>query len=204
MVDTPPKLTFGYLKIWIGPMASGKTTKALNEAMVKSITHSTLYISYEGSSKRDVAGGDEANFSSHNALLKSSPTNITFVSTVLLSEVDVRNYDVIVIDEANFYKDLYFLVKHWLKLNKYIIVVGLDGDYKQEKFGHILDLIPLCDKIKKTRAVCGMCAIEVNQSANFMGFRGVPAPFTKRNIQCDQVELIGGNDIYTSVCRRHL
>lgn len=194
----------GYLKVIIGPMTSGKTTKALNEAIVKAINHSVLYVTFKGSNDRAVEGGDTHNFTSHNSLLKVLPGSIFCFCTLELSTVDVSEYDVILVDESNFYQDLVVSVMKWLSMNKYIIVVGLDGDYKQEKFGQVLDLIPICDDVKKISAECSLCKTEYGLSHLSHSIKGVPAPFSKRNVKSDEIELIGGTDIYTAVCRKHL
>ena len=44
-----------------------------------------------------------------------------------------------------------------LRYRKKIFLYGLDGDYKQEKFGEILDLIPLCDHVEKLKSPCLYC-----------------------------------------------
>jgi thymidine kinase len=59
----------------------------------------------------------------------------------------------IMINEAQFYPDLIEFVKEFTKM-KNVYVYGLDGDFKQEKIGHILDIIPLCDTIQKLKANC--------------------------------------------------
>ena len=69
----------------------------------------------------------------------------------------------ILINEAQFFPDLVSFVKEFL--NKNIYIYGLDGDFKQEKIGYILDLVPLCDSIQKLKAVCDC---------------GEPAIFSKR------------------------
>jgi thymidine kinase len=70
--------------------------------------------------------------------------------------------------------------------NKSVYVGGLDGDYKMNKFGQILDLIPLCDKIEKLHAICSMCK--------------KPAPFTKR-LTNETEQTVIGSDNYIPVCR---
>jgi thymidine kinase len=74
---------------------------------------------------------------------------------------DIHNYDkslldaeVFMINEAQFFQDLVPFVKEQLSKDKIIYVYGLDGDYKQEKIGTILDLVPLCDTIQKLKANC--------------------------------------------------
>ena len=49
----------------------------------------------------------------------------------------------IIIEEAQFFKDLFLFVIDQVELRgKNVIVVGLDGDSNRNKFGEILDLIP--------------------------------------------------------------
>ena len=48
----------------------------------------------------------------------------------------ILNASSIFINEAQFYPDLVDFVKHFMK-TKNIYVYGLDGDFKQEKIGHI-------------------------------------------------------------------
>ena len=40
---------------------------------------------------------------------------------------------------------------------KIVIVAGLDGDFKRNQFGPVVDLIPIAEKIKKMSAVCFSC-----------------------------------------------
>jgi thymidine kinase len=58
----------------------------------------------------------------------------------------------IMINEAQFYPDLVDFVKRFIHKNIYIY--GLDGDFKQERIGQILDIIPLCDSVQRLKAIC--------------------------------------------------
>ncbi len=66
-------------------------------------------------------------------------------------------------------------------------VYGLDGDFKQDVFGEILQLIPLCDEYVKLYAVC-KC--------------GINAAFSKR--LSENKEQYMPNDTYLPVCRECL
>lgn len=91
----------------------------------------------------------------------------------------------IMINEAQFYPDLVEFVKEFSQKNIYIY--GLDGDFRQEKIGYILDLIPLCDTVTKLRATCACSE---------------PAIFSKRlGIETDQYL---PNAEYIPVCRKCL
>ncbi|WJX22937.1 thymidine kinase [Trifolium repens] len=98
--------------------------------------------------------------------------------------------DVIGIDEAQFFDDLYDFCREAADHDgKTVIVAGLDGNYLRKSFGSVLDIIPLADSITKLTARCEIC--------------GKNALFTLRKTQDKQVELIGGVDVYMPVCRQH-
>ncbi|KAM1456326.1 hypothetical protein FF1_005331 [Malus domestica] len=98
--------------------------------------------------------------------------------------------DVIGIDEAQFFEDLYdFCSEAADRDGKKVIVAGLDGDYLRRKFGSVLDIVPLADSVTKLTARCELC--------------GKRAFFTLRKTEEMQTELIGGADVYMPVCRQH-
>ena len=114
------------------------------------------------------------------------------VKTNNLDELNYDKVDVIAIDEAQFFVGLRQFVKKALGHDKTVLLTGLDGDYKQEKIGEILDCIPLADKVFKLSAMCMKC------------MDGTHGPFTKRIVNSDKVELVGGKEMYMAVCRKHL
>jgi thymidine kinase len=141
--------------------------------------------------------------------------------------------DVIAIDEAQFFPDLTdfctFAADHD---DKRVVLAGLDGDFLRRKFGQVLDLVPLADKVTKLTAICRFCqqeehAQEENQnskgtSSGNDGFNAkdnvgksgallvgkstsYPAVFTLR-ISAEsgtEQEVVGGADTYAPVCRKH-
>jgi thymidine kinase len=65
---------------------------------------------------------------------------------------------IILINEAQFFTDLFESVVTMVETYKCVVVLcGLDGDFKRNKFGSILDLIPYCDKVEKLHAFCSNC-----------------------------------------------
>ena len=102
------------------------------------------------------------------------------------------NADVIAVDEAQFFEGLRPFVEQALKEEKHVILAGLDGDFKQQVFGEILELIPLADEVTKLKALCMVC------------MNGTLGPFTKRTVKNDEQELVGDADVYRAVCRMHL
>tara|TARA_B110000261_G_scaffold153026_1_gene183185 strand:- start:1735 stop:2199 length:465 start_codon:yes stop_codon:yes gene_type:complete len=95
---------------------------------------------------------------------------------------------IILINEAQFFTDIVGWVKCAVERHqKKIYLCGLDGDYKREQFGELLDLIPFCDKITKLHSICGVC-------------KKKDAIFTKRVVPSGEQKLIG-NEEYIPVCR---
>jgi thymidine kinase len=111
---------------------------------------------------------------------------------VVLSRLDdsvkLINADVILINEGQFFEDLLPAVEHMLQHNKKIYISGLDGDFERKKFGQILDLIPLCDKVTKMTSLCGLCK------------DGTAGIFSKR-ITSEKEQTVVGSDNYIPVCR---
>ena len=96
----------------------------------------------------------------------------------------------IIIEEAQFFKDLFLFVIDQVELRgKNVIVVGLDGDSDRENFGEIHKLIPLCDDIVKLKAYCSICK------------DGTLGIFSKRLSQKKDKILIGSSRDYIAVCR---
>ena len=111
----------------------------------------------------------------------------------LIESSDYQKSDVIVIEEAQFFKDLFDFVTLSVDTNnKTLVIAGLDGDYKREPFGDILRLIPHAESVNKLHALCTLCG------------DGTKASFTKRLVNNNQCVLVGSTESYIPVCRKHL
>jgi thymidine kinase len=168
-------------------MYSGKTTK-LNGELIRfsfaSCYKSKIVKIIHSSDVRIDTYSDEFG-STHNPSYKSIK-DIDVIRTSKLKDLNLDNYEIIGIDEAQFFEDL-LVVKDW---NKTVFVSGLDGDSHKRKFGHILDLIPYCDTIVKLCAICQNCSSKGKM---------VDAPFTiKLDGKSDQIDVDGK---YIPVCR---
>ena len=169
------------LNLIIGPMFSGKTTELLRIAKrLSSINLRVLLLNYYEDKRYS-----DYEMSTHDKT--SLPCK--FISN--FDNIEYKDYDVICINEAQFLPQLVKFSKKMLNENKTLYICGLDGDYKQEKFGELLDLIPLSDSITKLHAFCSICK------------DGTHAHFTKRLVSNKYQKLIG-SDQYIPVCRKHL
>ena len=184
----------GRLDIFIAPMFGGKTASLLRKlTQMREIGFNVLYINH-CLDNRSTEG-----WSTHCPVLKNNKLDIQTLKTNDLQTVEksqLTDFDVIGIDEAQFF-DSYLIdfVKDLVDVQcKYVIVAGLDGDYKRQKFGYILDLIPIADNVAKLHAYCKICSREK---------KTVAALFTQ--YIGDEIAgniLIGGADKYIPVCRK--
>ena len=111
------------------------------------------------------------------------------IEGILTPEI-LKTHTIFLINEGQFFPDLYITVRELVDIHhKKVYVCGLDGDYKREKFGQILDLIPICDNVKKYKAICTVCK------------NGTKAIFSKRKTQDKKQKIIGINN-YIPVCRK--
>lgn len=193
----------GTLYIKVGPMFSGKTTWLNNELTTFADQgFRVLRIAHSEDKRDDVAWCDESG-STHNSSFRGLSDKISIIRTHELSKVDVINFDVVGIDEGQFYPDLYECVTVWVDAGKHVRVVGLDGDSFMKPFGDIARLLPISDHFEKITARCRIC-LDLLQKVDFKGnLLNIEAPFTKRTVQSKQQKLVGGSNAYIAVCRFH-
>ena len=176
----------GKLDLIVGCMFSGKSTEMIRLVnRYKNIKDLNLLIINH---KSDNRYGTNI-VSSHDKL------QIDCISLYSLKSLkETENYikaDVIFIEEGQFFKDLYSFTVYSLEVkNKRMFIFGLDGDYLKNPFGDICRLLPMCENIKKLKALCAKCQ------------DGTEANFTKRIVESKKIELVGVNE-YIPVCRYH-
>ena len=169
-----------WLELILGCMFSGKTSaleKIYKQHEICSV--GCIAINFTGDKRY-----------SDSMLSTHDKTTIPCVFASRLEEVTdtVSKFQVILINEGQFFEDLVPWVDERIKEKKSIYVCGLDGDFRQNKFGTILDLIPKADMYTKLTALCAHCK------------SGARASFTYRKTDSKEQTLIG-SDEYIPVCR---
>ena len=180
-------LNSGYLELILGPMFSGKTSKLLE--LYKQFNFCSIPVSIVNHSCD--TRYHETMVSSHDKVMAPcfQCTELNQLWTIdKNAEFQLKNVDIILINEGQFFPDLYEVVVDMLKHGKKIYISGLDGDFKRNKFGHMLDLVPLCDKVTKLTSLCSLCK---NGTLGIFSMR-----LTKETEQT-----IVGSDNYIPVCR---
>jgi thymidine kinase len=173
----------GYLEIILGSMYSGKSTRLVEIYKQCNFCNISVAVINHSIDNRY----DEELLSTHDKI------KIPCIKTEKLFDISRENKietsSVILINEGQFFSDLYDFTVSMLKNNKKIYICGLDGDFERKKFGSILDLIPLCDKVTKLTSLCSKCK------------NGTPGIFSMRLTSETEQTLIG-SDNYIPVCRK--
>ena len=172
--------TSAYLEIILGGMYAGKSTRLVEiYKQCKFCDIPVLVINHSLDTRYDV-----------ELLSTHDQVKIPCIKTEKLFDLFLVTYEksVILINEGQFFPDLEEFVKMLLSQNKKVYVCGLDGDFERKKFGKILDLIPLCDKVTKLTSLCSLCK------------NGTPGIFSKR-ITSEKQQTVVGSDNYIPVCR---
>ena len=188
----------GYLELIIGPMFSGKTTELLEIYKKCKFCNITVTIINHTIDKRY----HDTMVSSHDRItapcLQANKLNDIWTDSGFNESGNnsdkyahrlLRTSDVILINEGQFFSDLYDVVVDMLNNNKKIYICGLDGDFERKKFGSILDLIPLCDKVRKLTSLCSLSK------------DGTSAIFSMR-LTDETEQTVVGSDNYIPVCRK--
>lgn len=176
----------GHLTVIIGCMFAQKTTELLRHIRrYRSIGFKVLVINY----KHDTRYGESV-IASHD--LDTVPARAV-ENLSEITEDTIKEYDVIVIDEGQFYSDLVDNVTKWVDehQNLKVVVSGLDGDARRQPFGQILQLIPHAERVERLSSYCAVCR------------DGTAAHFSKRIVASDTTVDIGAADKYIPVCRFH-
>jgi thymidine kinase len=174
----------------VGPMFSGKSSLLLNyERRFTIAKKKILTINHSFDSRYSVSG----KITTHDRIESFSRNHMT-VSTQHFNEIMKNDYggfddfDIIIIDEIQFFENMVDFITHWTNLGKTVIGAGLSGDYKMKPFPSMNELFSVADKITHITATCSCCGDE--------------APFTKRLIkESEEQVVVGGSESYEPRCR---
>ena len=152
-----------YLELIIGPMYSGKSSRLVEiYKQCKFCNISVAVINHSIDNRYD-----EELLSTHDKV------KIPCIKANRLS--DVWSYDIDLQNDIN-------KIPNGQEKFK-------DGDFERKKFGSILDLIPLCDKVTKLTSLCSKCK------------DGTPGIFSMR-LTNEVEQTVVGSDNYIPVCRK--
>jgi len=181
----PQESKIGYLELIIGPMFSGKTTALIElENDYREDDGFTSFVINHGDDNRYGTDGFMRTHDRRKLLAHHGKKLMDF-----LKDPHILEYDVILINEGQFFPDLVKFVIIMVEVHKKKVhVAGLNGDFRKNVFGDILKLIPHCDDVRKLSANCGIC------KKQRIGI------FSMRKTRETEQKLVGANN-YVAACR---
>ena len=169
----------GKIELILGPMFSGKSTRLI-ELMRKYVykAKKTIMVKFYA----DQRYTDKSEVVTHD-LIKYDSINCK----ILRNSFDtLKEYDVIGIDEGQFFADLVEVCEELALMGKIVLIAALNGDFRMEPFPVIQRIIAKADKIKLLKAYCFNCHKD--------------AKFSLRIVQSNETVLIGAGEAYKPAC----
>lgn len=181
----------GHLTIFYGSMFAEKTSTMTNAVERHHLAKRRCLIVKHGIDNRYDHLAKNGGIVTHAGYEHSV---VKVVQTHKLSDIDVAEYDVIGVDELQFFDDME-LVDAWADQGKIVYAAALDGNFLTQPFEspttrkRVTDLIASSDDSFKLHAVCMRCG----DDASFTVRTGGPISGTVD---------VGGKDKYIAVCRK--
>lgn len=180
----------GYLEIILGPMFSGKTSKLIEIYKQYRFCEIDVLV---------VNHAEDIRYSSHSMNTHDNIAidciSIDNIRSLINEKIDIftsKKPLAVLINEGQFFNDLYTSVYEMVNIHKtHVYIGGLDGDYKREKFGQLLDLIPICDKVYKLHSLCYHCK---NGSRAIFSYRTDKKSLNQKHV--------GASECYIPLCRK--
>ena len=171
----------GKITLLLGPMFSGKSSFLLSEIDKAAIAKIPCCIVRPKTDKRK--------FFTHSKRESYICDNYNVDD---LNNVPADKYNVICIDEGQFFKSLYHSLE-WAKEGKRIFISALNGDRHQKEWKATQEMIPLADEIIFLKAVCSKCG---SYEASFS--------YKLHDTSADQVDIGGSAESFIALCRECL
>jgi thymidine kinase len=176
----------GWLEVVCGPMFSGKSEEMIRRLRRAEIARQRVVIFKPAIDDRY----DATDVVSH-AGIRMRAVPVGGVAELL---EHARGYDVVGIDEAQFFEPA--IVDAALALadgGARVIAAGLDQDFRRLPFGPMPDLLAHAEFVDKLQAVCHRCGGGATTTQRLVD--GLPAPYSGATI------VVGANEQYEARCR---
>lgn len=178
-------LNVGQIQLILGPMFSGKSTELIRRISRYTISEKKCVIIKYSKDNRYSNHDDKLythNKEIHEAISTHSLTNG-------LSIQIKEEYDVIGIDEGQFFTDLDVFCEEMCNHGKIVIIAALSGTFQRKSWKSVSNIIPLANEISHLTSICHKCKKD-------------GASFTYRISQEEEITVIGGIEKYWAVCNK--
>ena len=179
----------GKITIYMGCMYSGKTSALISSCRRHlSIDRKILVINYAGDNR----------YSEFSEIVSHNKDKISCLKVNKLGDINldlILNVESIMIDEGQFFTDLFEYVSQWAdELDVHVVIAGLDGTSERTPFGDMLKLIPHAEEVERLTAFCSECRD---------GTVAVYSKYFGETAKDENGVAIGGAEAYRPVCRKH-
>lgn len=190
----------GCLKLFIGPMYAGKTTKLIECINEQILCNQTCIVVKHAIDDRYDNTTDKINVHDNIIYKKYIVTHSGYKwdKCDIISSPNIQNilhklkeFNVVGISEGHFFEDL-GLITELCNFGIKVFVEGLNSDYLQNPFKSIIEIIPKCSDIKFYKGVCNYCKTPNSSS------------YSIRLTDDKNQIVVGGVDLYKAVCMQCL
>ena len=171
-------MKIGKITLLLGPMFSGKSSILLSEIDKASIAKIPCCIVRPKTDTRE--------FFTHSKMNSRECDNYNVDD---LNDVPCEKYEVVCIDEGQFFKSLNKTLE-WASQGKRVFISALNGDRHQKEWKITQEMIPLVDEIVFLKAVCSKCG---SYEASFS--------YKLHDTSISQVDIGGSAESFIALCR---
>lgn len=179
----------GYVEVITGCMFAGKTEELIRRINVLEFAKKKVLVFKPLIDNRY----------SENAIVSHAGSQATSINAKDAREVysyciQHPEYDVIAIDEVQFYdEDIILVIEELAKMGKRVMVAGLDTDFRGEPFGVMPKLLTMAEFVTKLTAVCVQCGSPATRTQRLVNDK--PAKYS------DPIIMVGAAEAYEARCR---
>lgn len=177
----------GSLHLILGPMFAEKSTTLLRQFRRYQLTKKKcLLVKYQGDDRYT----DKDYIATHDRILSTEQAYPCHHLSELEHKhgVDLDGFDVICIDEIQFFPDKLEFCQKWRGRGKIVVVCGLYADFQRYPFPELPELIAICDKAEFLKAICIDCYQDKATTSH------------RLSDETDRV-VVGGSDKYVPLCQ---
>lgn len=179
----------GWIEVICGSMFSGKSEELIRRVRRAQFAKQKIIVFKP---EIDNRYSDDEVVSHNGATVIARP----ITSSVQIQQYDLAGFDVIAIDEAQFFDDnIVDTVMTLANEGFRVIIAGLDQDFRGEPFGPMPRLMAVAEHVTKLQAVCTVCGSPASRTQRLIN--GAPARYE------DPIILVGAAESYEARCRAH-
>ncbi len=179
----------GWIEVVCGSMFSGKSEELIRRVKRAQFAKQKIAVFKP---EIDDRYSEEAVVSHNGTTVIANPV----ASSAHIRDFDKSGYDIIAIDEAQFFDDgIVETVMTLADEGFRVILAGLDQDFRGNPFGPMPRLLAIAEHITKLQAVCVVCGSPASRTQRLI--EGAPAGYD------DPVILVGASEAYEARCRQH-